>query len=489
MTSRNSTIVSRGKEGFLWAISFRFGTHLANFLLGVVLARTLGPELFGTLAIVLAYIAIVNSLADAGLASGLTQRRHVRPAHLDSVFLWCMTTSLVLTAIAAGSAPLVARFYELPGLEPLIAASSLLILGNGLAAVPLVVLRRRLGFKHIALMRFAATLAGGGAGVAMALSGYGIWSLVVQQLVISGTTLVLAHAWSQWRPRWRFAPKAIRQLAGFSSAMYFARLLDVVLSRLDVVLFAKLVDMEVMGHYQRAKSVSTLVFSYMFQSATEVLFPLLSAIGRNTPRVLNLVRLSLDVVCFGTFFLVGAMYLAAEAIVGIVYGDAWIPAAGYLRPIALAAFAMPISAVLTTALSARGNSAQFLRAEIAKKAALAGHLVVGYLFGLEVFVATLAVRAVVAVLVNLLFTSHELRVRAWTLGRPIAVQMAIGAVALAAALALGRAGGGVLLLLCAHALAYFGLSAGLRTTAFTTTARILGERAGKAMDFLQRHRA
>lgn len=490
MTSHPGAAVVRGKEGFLWAISFRFGSHLANFLLGVVLARLLGPALFGTLAIVMAYIAILNALSDAGLAAGLTQRRHVRPAHLDSVFLWCAATSLLLGALSAGFAPVVAHFYGDPQLGPLIAACSILIFGNGLAAVPMVVLRRRLGFKRIALLRFVATVTGGGLGVAMAVSGYGIWSLVAQQLTISSATLVMAFALSGWRPRYRFASKAIRQLSTFSGAMYFARLLDEVFSRLDVVLFAKLISMEVLGHYQRAKSVNTLVFSYMFQSATEVLFPLLSSMGRNTPRVRNLVQLSLDVICFGTFFLVGSMYLAAEALVGLVYGSAWLPAAGYLRPIALAAFAMPVSAILTTALSARGKSGTFLRAEIAKKAVLALHLAVGYLYGLDVFVSTLAVRGLVAVLVNLHYASTELGVSVAELGRPIAVQLLIGAASLALALTAGSAtsGAGTLVALGLHALAYFGLSAGLRTTAFSTTARLGGERLGKAMGLLQRLR-
>jgi O-antigen/teichoic acid export membrane protein len=481
MTHARGDIVAKGKAGFAWNFAFRFSTHISNFLVGAVLARLVPPSEFGTLSIVLVYVAIITSLSDAGLVSALTQRRHVHRIHYDSVFYCNVASGLALFAAAVLSAPLVARFYGDPRLGALVVATSTLILFNAASAVPQVVLRRTLLFRQAASLRLGSSVAGGVVGVVMALRGYSIWSLVGQQLAAAATTLVMGYAFSRWRPRLAFSMRTVRQLSGYSGAMYAAKLLDVIFSRLDVLIFAKLIPMAAMGNYQRAKSFNMLVMSYSFQSVVDILFPVLSLVNRNTARVRNLVERSLQAVSFASFLLIGLVFVTADELITLIYGEAWRPAGEYLKYVTIASFAFPLSSLLSVALSARGESRTFLAIEVAKKCVMAAHLWIGYAYGFQVFLEALLARSAIAIAINLVAVAREFRVGTLAFSRPVLEQGAICLVALGAGVLAAHAGAARPLLDSGIAAAvflsiYLGASRLFRTAAYETSWRLARER-------------
>jgi O-antigen/teichoic acid export membrane protein len=487
-----SDIVARGKAGFVWNFAFRFSTHVANFLMGAILARLIPPAEFGALAIVMVFVTIITSLSDAGLVSALTQRRHVHRIHYDSVFYCNIAGGVALFAATAAGAPLVAKFYGDPRLAPLVIATGTLILMNAASAVPQVVLKRHLLFRQAASLRLGSSIAGGIIGILMALRGYSIWSLVGQQLAAGLATLVMGYGLSRWRPRLAFSARTVRQLSGYSGAMYAAKALDVVFSGLDVLVFARLIPLGSMGNYQRAKSFNALIMSYSFQSVVDILFPVLSLVNRNTARVRNLVERSLQAVSFASFLLMGLAFVTADELIAVVYGEAWRPAGEYLKYVTIASFAFPVSSLLSVALSSRGVAGKFLGIEIIKKAVFALHLWVGYAFGFHVFLECLVVRAVIAVGINVVAVARELRIGALDLSRPVLAQGAIFLVALGSGLVAREPfGDRPLAGACLGALVFLALYVGtsrlFATSAYETASRLVSERLQRAtLPFHQR---
>ena len=73
-------------------------------------------------------------------------------------------------------------------------------------------------------------------GVAAALLGAGIWSLVAQQLVVGVVGLILLWIVGSWRPRFRFSTSHARELLGFSLQVFAGNLGTWLTRRADVVL-------------------------------------------------------------------------------------------------------------------------------------------------------------------------------------------------------------------------------------------------------------
>ncbi len=415
---------SLDQAGSAVALNFagRFGAHVINFGVGVVLARLVAPQHFGALAIALVFVALVSSLAEAGLATALVQRRHLRPCHYDSVWLASSLVGAFFVVLVWLVATTVAAFYDEPDLVGILRALSSLVLINGVTNVPQAVLRRNLEFGKVTVSRLAGGLVGGTLGVSLAWFGYEIWSLVWQQIgqaIIAGTMITF---FSRWRPGFQFSPKAIRQLAAFGSRIYASRVLDTVTARLDVFLFGRLLPLDSLAQYQRAKSFNTLLMGYSFQSLVEVLFPFMSQLSHSRRKVGELLRTAMAAVIFVSFGIIGAIQSGGFGIVEVLYGPNWSRAGEILLFVSAASFALPISTLLMSSLASIGQSSAYFRTELAKKAALILHLAAGYFFGFDVFLWLFLLRSILAVAINIEVVSRQFRVPRWDFWKPLLQQ-------------------------------------------------------------------
>ena len=58
----------------------------------------------------------------------------------------------------------------------------------------------------------------------MAVSGFGVWALVGQQIVKDLSAVILLWNLSAWRPRFEFSWKHLRELMGFSTSNFISQL-------------------------------------------------------------------------------------------------------------------------------------------------------------------------------------------------------------------------------------------------------------------------
>ena len=70
----------------LWALLQRFGTTLISFSTNIVLARLLMPEDFGSIGMLLIFIAVANTFVDGGFGAALIQRSSITQQDKSTVF-------------------------------------------------------------------------------------------------------------------------------------------------------------------------------------------------------------------------------------------------------------------------------------------------------------------------------------------------------------------------------------------------------------------
>src|SRR5207244_6841292 len=109
--------------------------------------------------------------------AGLTQRE-TAAAHTVTLLL-----GLGFSGVIMGCAPAIERLFAAPGLAPLVFWMAPSIFFNCFGAVPVAQLRRRLEFRNVALRMMYGRLVGGIAALVLAFAGFGVWSLVLQQLL------------------------------------------------------------------------------------------------------------------------------------------------------------------------------------------------------------------------------------------------------------------------------------------------------------------
>jgi polysaccharide transporter, PST family len=155
--------------GAIWSFSFVVTT---------VLARLLGPEGFGVVAIAYAIVVIAQPLVDIGLSTAIVQRYDLSQEHISTAFWLTSLLSGVLAVSLFSAAPWIAALYDLPLLTPVIQLLSVTIILSGIVAIPAAQLTREFRFRWMAMRPFVASVLGGAVGLVLAFAGYGVWSLV-----------------------------------------------------------------------------------------------------------------------------------------------------------------------------------------------------------------------------------------------------------------------------------------------------------------------
>ncbi len=215
------TPADRGTTSFdravFWSYLMDGSRVVTNLIVVFILARILGPEIFGIAAFALVFVLFVRLVVQNGMVAAIIQREELEERHLLSAFWIIVGIGAVLAGLTILSAPAWARLTDNPDMRPVLQVLSALIVIGSLAVVPEGLQRRQMNFRALAMRTSVAVVIGSIVAVIAAWQGAGVWSLVLLQLVTEAVGLVLLWFITDWRPRFGFDRRAARELFGFWS--------------------------------------------------------------------------------------------------------------------------------------------------------------------------------------------------------------------------------------------------------------------------------
>lgn len=423
-----NNLKSKGTKAFLWDIIGKFAKNGISFIVMIFLARLLEPSDFGLIAMIMVIVGIAQIFSDIGLGSALIQRRHILPIHYSSVFYFNITSAFILTLIVFFSASAIGEFYNNTAIVPLTQVISLAFFIDALSSVQNIKLRKELDYALMTKLNLISSFSSGIIGITLAFYNAGVWSLVGQ--VLSQGIIYASIVWSaaRWRPTTQFSLKALFQLWSFGFRMFLSGVLETLFTRLDYILIGKLFSPAILGFFQQAMSLNSIVIQYSSGSLMAVLFPVLSQIQKDIVRFQQVVKKAFAVICFIVFLILGGLYVTANEFILLIFGAKWVTSVYYFKILALSGFAYPISALLVNILSSRGNSKAFLRLEIYKKILIICNFFVLYFYGLDLFLYGLIITSVIGVTLNIFASSKEIHLSSKLFLRPLIIQASIAVI-------------------------------------------------------------
>jgi O-antigen/teichoic acid export membrane protein len=309
---------------------------LASLGVGVLLARLLPPEDFGIVALAHIATGFAILVTDLGLGPALVQRksiteRHVRVCHTVSV----CTASLLTWLLVLGAAP-VASFFNDARVAPVLSVSAVGLLFSGFGITANALLFRRLAFRTTVRIELLSSIVGyGGVAVALALSGFGYWSLVAGNLVQALLSSVLAYAATSHSLRPYLARVEIRELWGFSMGMSLTAIVGFFARKGDYFVVGRMLDAASLGYYTRAYTLMQLPLVFFGSALSRVLFPAAARVQDDVERFRRayLVAMSASVAVSLPVSL--AVVILSHEIILTLYGAVWAPAAPLLQILSL----------------------------------------------------------------------------------------------------------------------------------------------------------
>ncbi len=321
-------------KGIVWTATQNWGGQAISFVVFSVLARLLGPEAFGLVALASVFIAFLQVFLDQGFTQALIQRQELDPEHLDTAFWTNLAIGMLLTGLGVAAASLVADWFKQPQLTPVVRWLSLSFLIGSLRGVQQALFSRRFAFKALAVRSLVAVLVGGVVGLSMAFLGFGVWSLVAQQLANAFAGVLVLWWASDWRPGLKISVKHFRDLFNFGINIVGFNLLDFFNRRADNFLVGYFLGPVALGYYTVAYRVLLVMIQLLTSTINQVALPTFSRLqkepGRLRQAFFTATQLT-SLISFPTFL--GMAVLAPELVV-VLFGTQWIPSIPVMQVLA-----------------------------------------------------------------------------------------------------------------------------------------------------------
>jgi O-antigen/teichoic acid export membrane protein len=337
-----------------WAYAGNIGDRAISALVTFVLAGILGPRDFGIISIGLIYIIFMQMFLDQGLASALIQKKELKQEHCDAVFWMNLTIGFIMVIVTIFVSGWWARINHAPDLARVLSVLSLCLPIEGLSIVQAAVVRREMDFRSLTIRSNVSALVGGVVGLGMAFAGFGVWSLVGQQLSRDLSALILLWKLSHWRPRMEFSWPHLKELLGFSVHSFVGGLGIFADLQASSILLGLLFGPVAVGLYRLADRLMGSVVSMATTSIQGVSFPEFSRYQDQPEQLrkstLACVRLS-SIVTIPA--LVGMAMVSAPLLATL--GPKWVPATNVLRILCIQGMVFALSYFTGPLLTAIGK--------------------------------------------------------------------------------------------------------------------------------------
>ena len=400
---------SQALNALFWSFLDRGGEHGIHFVVSVILARMLLPEQFGVIAMLAIFIALARSLIDSGFGSALIQKKEITQEDKCSVFYLNIVLGIVLAGLLCLIAPYIAAFYDVPLLTPLTRVLSIKLVTGSFGVVHMTLLSKQLDFKKHLKVRLISTGISGAVGILMAYYGFGVWSLVAQQLISSGVHTIFLWIFCSWRPSLTFSFLALRGLFSFGSKLLVSGIIDTFFRHIYLIIIGKVFTPAQLGHFGRARGIQQLPLDNLSMPVRRVTFPLFSTIQDDKERLKNVVRKAITTLILINFPMMIGLAVVAKSLVIVLLTEKWAPCIPYLRLLCVVGLLYPLHLVNVNVLNAQGRSDLFLHLEIVKKAFTVIAIAITWRWGIKALIYGQIVQSIIAYYINCYYTGKILK--------------------------------------------------------------------------------
>lgn len=370
-------------KGAAWSFADNIANQGVTFLVGLVLARILTPEEFGIMGMITIFIAISNSIIDSGFSNALIRKNDAKEIDYNTVFIFNLVVSLLFYSLLYFTSPTISRFFKEPQLVAITRVMGLVLFANAFGIIHRTLLVKQVDFKIQTKVSVIASLGSAAVGIGMALSGFGVWSLVGQQLSRQGLNTLFLWVFNRWRPLLEFSKKSFKELFGFGSKLLLSGLIDTVYKNIYYIIIGRVYTAAHLGQYTRAEQFNTIFSSNLTSVVQRVSYPILSSIQDEPKRLKEAYQKVIKSTMLITFACMLGLAAVAKPMVLFLIGEKWLVSVEYLQIICFAGMLYPLHALNLNMLQVKGRSDLFLKLEIIKKCLAILPISLGIFFGIK----------------------------------------------------------------------------------------------------------
>lgn len=396
-------IKSKASIGFMWIFSGAVGQNLAQFLSLIILARLLTPSDFGVVSAALIVVNFLKIFTELGVGPAIVQKQDLSDDDIGTANTLSVLMGVSFFFILFFSSNAIASFFRMDDLVRVIQAMSFVLLISGPSVVAQGVLQRDLRFKVIGLVGLSCYMVSNiFVAVPLALMGYGVWALVVAQIVQAAVLLGILIIMIPKTRLYCFSFESAKNILNYGFGQTLGRLANFIANQGDNIVVGRVMSAESLGVYGRAYQLMTMPANLIATVLDKVLFPIMSRMQNENDRLVNAYVGLTSLIAAVSIPISVFIYLFADNIVGILLGDQW-EEVGVLLMVFSTVMVFRMNYKLSDSLS-RAKGSVYRRAW--RQTVYAGSVFLGAFIGHYSGLLGVSIGVSIAILVNFLLMLH-----------------------------------------------------------------------------------
>lgn len=391
---------------FFWSFISSFSAKLISFLISIFLARLLTPDDFGIIALTMAVVYIGSTFVGFGFQSALIQRKDIEDGLYSSVFWICSFIGFLLFCFIYIFSDIISAQIGGNELNAVLKFVSLIIFIESLTIIHKTILRRDLDFKSLTTRSIYSDSIGGIAAIFAAFYGYGVYSLVILHLVKSFIGLILYWRLVKWRPKFIIKYKPLRSIFGFSFFKFIDSILQSFFERISTFFIGLNFGSSNLGYYNRANSINSYLFQLISLPVTNVIYPKLSSNQNDLNKATKTIVISNNAVSYVICLCAGILFIWADDIIVLLYGDQWISSIEIFKILILGSIVIPLKNIQIAVILSKGKSKNNFYLNFIDRFLVVISLVIGYYYGLFPFLWSNLFSSLIFLIVQFYYTSN-----------------------------------------------------------------------------------
>ena len=395
-------ITSKVKHAYVWSAVEKFSSSIAGFIFIIYLARILSPEEIGLIGIILAVTNLSQTVIESGFGSALIRKGRPMCKEYSTVFVFNIVASVIIYILLYFIAPYISAFYEEPSLEKLLRWTGLIVIISSFSMVQKVKLQIDLNFKLQSKISFISVVTSGLIAIYLANTGYGVWALVVQNILFYLINSILIVLFSGWNPRFKFNFNIFCYMFNYSYKILLANLIATFYRHLYTLIIGKKFSVDDLGYYNQADQLSRTPAMLIATVIQRVSLPALSQINDRNKRKYEFLK---------TIFVSSILFMPAMAwtsvnaipLTVILLGEKWAFTGELMAIICLATMFSVHHSLNLNMVQISGRSDLFLKSEVIKKVTLTILILVTIDLGIIAMCWALFVNSCLGLFINMYY--------------------------------------------------------------------------------------
>lgn len=405
-----SSLKNKTISGLFWSTSDFIANQGIGLIIQIFLARLLLPQHFGIIGMITIFIAISQSIMDSGFGNALIREKDSSQKDFSTVFYFNLIMAVFLYIVLFIAAPAISRFFDEPQLIPVLRVLSIVIIINSFGLIQRTLLIKKIDFKTQTKINVISSLVSGIIAIIFAYLGFGVWSLVIHNLIMQFIQSLMLSLSNRWIPSLVFSVDSFRRLFGFGWKLLLSGLIDTFYKNIYYVVIGKIFSATSLGYFANAQKIRNALSQSITTSVQKVSYPVLSSIQDESIRLKKGYQKIVKNSVFITFPIMIGLAAVAEPFVMIVFGEKWMNSIPYLRILCFAGMLFPLQAINLNILQVKGRSDLFLKLEIIKK--LIGvsfiTIVIFFRLGIMTLLWTSVINSYIAYFINSYYSAELL---------------------------------------------------------------------------------